>query len=190
MPKPDRQYCTAKSKSTGARCKHYAIPGGTVCRNHGGKAAQVVQAAKRRLLAAEAGEQLARLGIIVETTPVEALEAMLWEAAGNVCVLRTMVADLDQDNLYGEMYHDNAQLTGEAKPHVLVVLYNQERDRLAKLAEACAKLGLDERRIRLAESQVAKIVAAAMDAMKDIALSAEQTSRFKQAYATRLRSAS
>ena len=41
--------CTAKSKSSGARCKKEAIAGGTVCRNHGGAAPQVRNAAIQRL---------------------------------------------------------------------------------------------------------------------------------------------
>ena len=187
MPAPDRVRCTAKSKQSGQQCKKLAIPGGTVCRTHGGKAGQVQRAAQRRLQAAEAVEELARLGVSIETTPIEALEAMLYEAAGNVAILRSMVADLDQGQLYGELWHDNGQATGEAKPHVLVVLYNQERDRLAKLAEACAKLGLDERRVRVAEAQVQRFLDAVTGAVADVGLSAEQQSRFKQALAGRLR---
>ncbi len=41
--------CTATSKSTGAQCKKEAIAGGTVCRNHGGAAPQVRNAAAKRL---------------------------------------------------------------------------------------------------------------------------------------------
>ena len=44
-----RQFCRAKSKGAGRQCKHLAIPGGTVCRFHGGKAPQVMRAAQRRL---------------------------------------------------------------------------------------------------------------------------------------------
>lgn len=46
---PSRQ-CTAKAKGTGNRCGKYAIPGGTVCKNHGGAASQVKNKAKLRLL--------------------------------------------------------------------------------------------------------------------------------------------
>jgi len=42
--------CTAKSKSTGWRCKAQAISGATVCRVHGGSAPQVRAAARMRLL--------------------------------------------------------------------------------------------------------------------------------------------
>lgn len=43
--------CTARSKSTGAQCRQPAIPGGTVCRFHGGAAPQVQQKARERLAA-------------------------------------------------------------------------------------------------------------------------------------------
>jgi hypothetical protein len=43
--------CRARSKQTGNPCKQPAIPGGTVCRYHGGSAPQVQQKALERLLA-------------------------------------------------------------------------------------------------------------------------------------------
>jgi hypothetical protein len=45
-----RPRCTAKSKQTGNRCGRTAIPGGTVCRYHGGKAPQVAEKAMERLM--------------------------------------------------------------------------------------------------------------------------------------------
>ena len=53
MPNPDPMAgkCTAKSKTSGKRCAQPAIPGGRVCRYHGGAAPQVKQAAMARLLA-------------------------------------------------------------------------------------------------------------------------------------------
>lgn len=44
---PDR--CRARSKSTGAQCSKPPIPGGTVCRYHGGAAPQVRERALERL---------------------------------------------------------------------------------------------------------------------------------------------
>ena len=46
-----RSQCTAKSKTSGKRCAQTAIPGGTVCRYHGGAAPQVQRAAKERIAA-------------------------------------------------------------------------------------------------------------------------------------------
>lgn len=41
--------CTATASSTGERCKQPAIPGGNVCRFHGGRAPQVEEKANERL---------------------------------------------------------------------------------------------------------------------------------------------
>ena len=51
-PRKDGARCTAKSKSTGDRCKNPPIPGGRVCRVHGGAAPQVKAAAATRVLEA------------------------------------------------------------------------------------------------------------------------------------------
>ena|SRR5215467_14418188 len=42
--------CHAQAHQTGVQCKKLAIPGGTVCRYHGGAAPQVREAAARYLL--------------------------------------------------------------------------------------------------------------------------------------------
>jgi hypothetical protein len=47
-PKPAPK-CTAKSKTSGKRCAQPAIPGGAVCRFHGGGAPQVQRKAAERL---------------------------------------------------------------------------------------------------------------------------------------------
>ncbi len=44
-----RPKCTATSRQTGARCGAWPIPGGTVCKWHGGAAPQVQKAARDRL---------------------------------------------------------------------------------------------------------------------------------------------
>ena len=49
MTAPDPLRCSAHSKQTGAPCKQPPIPGGTVCRYHGGAAPQVKQKAQERL---------------------------------------------------------------------------------------------------------------------------------------------
>jgi len=48
-PMADADRCTATASSTGERCKQPAIPGGNVCRFHGGSAEQVQKKAQERL---------------------------------------------------------------------------------------------------------------------------------------------
>lgn len=45
----DARQCTAKSKQSGERCKRRPIPGGSVCKIHGGWVPQVKMAAAERL---------------------------------------------------------------------------------------------------------------------------------------------
>jgi hypothetical protein len=47
--KPTNPRCSAHSKQTGKQCGRTAIPGGTVCRYHGGLAPQVQRKAAERL---------------------------------------------------------------------------------------------------------------------------------------------
>ncbi len=58
-----KHHRTVRSKQTGRRCRQPAIPGGNVCRYHGGAAPQVQQAARLRLAALvdPAIDQLAKL---------------------------------------------------------------------------------------------------------------------------------
>lgn len=184
-----QRQCVANAKSTGERCTRYAMTGGTVCPQHGGKAPQVRASARRRRETEEANRALARLGQPVETAPLEALELLLWEANGNVAVLRILVAGLPAeagaDGIYARTYHQTGEPTGEAKPHVLVVMYNEERDRLAKLAAECVKLGIDERRVRLVESQARNVFDSIAKAM--VAIPAEHREVFRVALAAELR---
>lgn len=69
--------CTATSKAKGTRCGRTAIPGGTVCRYHGGAAPQVrLKAAER--LAAYQDKAIDRLFTLAEQTdfPSTALGAV------------------------------------------------------------------------------------------------------------------
>lgn len=173
-PKEPRK-CRATSKSTGKQCRRNALDGAVVCDLHGGKAPQVKAAAERRLQAEEARRACDRLGVAVEVDPGEALMQELWETAGNVAFYRELVQQLPthpeadeyvapegdgdghwergESGVYGRTYHVSGIPTGEAKPNVLVVLYNEERKHLAAVATAALKAGVEERRVQMAEQQ-------------------------------------
>ena len=71
MPRrKDGVSCTAKAKSTGATCGNPPIPGGKVCRIHGGLAPQVQAAAGRAILEALVGPALTALRDIVRDLTV------------------------------------------------------------------------------------------------------------------------
>lgn len=141
---------------------------------------------------AEAATDLARLGVSIATTSADALEAMLAEAAGNVVMYRSLVAGLGlrADGLDG----GGAGIAGrlkidslEARPHVFVVMYDAERDRLARIAKDCAALGLDERRVKVAEVEIERLFSAVSRSFD--ALPAEHREAFRQRLAIELRGA-
>lgn len=129
--------------------------------------------------------ELDRLGIPVEVDPSEAMLAMVHEAAGNVAFLRMRVQQLEQGGrLTGESDDEDllAALAnigeGQAKPvkslrgtiagrvdpknlkaerHVLVAMYDDERERLVRWSKACRDAGVEEHRVALAEKQGAML---------------------------------
>lgn len=154
--------CTARNRH-GGPCGRYAITGGTVCPSHGGNAPQVRARAAHRLEQRAAEAAVVTLGLPRDITPTEALlEEVRW-TAGHVEWLRARVAELEQDDLsWGttkvKTGGDDAGTTQEAKPSVWYELYARERDRLVKVCEATIRAGVEERRVRLAESQGALVV--------------------------------
>lgn len=170
--------CKAK-KRDGTHCKAWAMKGSTVCRVHGGRAPQVKAAAKRRLALGELENERLRLGVPVKVGNAEALVEMVWEAAGNVAFYRGLVQQLRTGEALVKGYDDEDILEAmanigvgkpvpsrkgqiadrvdpsnwRAEPHVLVRMYNEERDRLVKYAKLCRDAGIEEHRIALAESQ-------------------------------------
>ncbi len=165
--------CGAKTRA-GGTCRNVAgyktgHPGTGRCAFHAGATPTHERAATTQV----ARRECARLGIPVEIDPGEALLGELWETAGNVAFYRQLVQQLpthpepneyvqDEENgdghwqrgkpgVYGSTYHVSGIPTGEAKPHVLVQLYDNERKHLADVAGAALRAGVEDRRWRIAE---------------------------------------
>lgn len=189
--------CSAQSVRSKQPCRRYAIRGGTVCYTHGGRAPQVKAAAKARLARQEAQTIVEHLGVRVETTPEEALLGQVWEAAGNVELLRRMVQDLTPAvgmSVFGEdgqVIHKIAGPTGskqkqnEAAPHVLVVMYNEERDRLVRYAKVCADAGVSQQLISLMERHAEQVVTAVETSLEELGV--EVTEETRRVLGTHLR---
>lgn len=147
-------------------------PGIGRCKLHGGSTPNHQRAAQLELARRECN----RLGVPIEVDPGEALMQELWETAGNVAFYRSLVAELPihpeddtyvppqsddatgywdrgEPGIYGRTYHVSGIPTGEAKPHILLDLYNQERKHFADVAAAALRAGIERRRIELAEQQ-------------------------------------
>ena len=189
--------CKAVSSRTGKPCRNDAIRGGAVCGMHGGKAPQVRAAANRRLERERIEAMAARLGVPIEVDPAAKLLELIWESAGNVEFYRSLAQRLstpgepelgdELGRLYAPMVHQTGTLTGESRAHVVVDLYDAERDRLARLVQEALKLRLDERRVQMAESEGRELMRAVADAIAAAQLTPEQAERFRRELATRLR---
>lgn len=143
----DDKRCTAKAKGSGERCKLPAIPGLPTCRRHG-SATKVGLAKSERYLAVERIRE--HLGVPLEVDPHEAILSAVHEAAGNVAYLRPLMTDKT---------NTTALMDVQGKPHTNPVLafYNDERDRLARFAKMAIDAGIDERRVRIAESHAGRL---------------------------------
>lgn len=149
--------CTATSKASGQRCRRSAVLDGTVCPMHGGKAPQVRGAIERRRQERAAVLAVESFGLPVIVDPHTALLEELHRTAGAVAWLGAVVADLDREAVvWGQTRskvggEDHGQ-TFEARPNAWVSLWQVERKHLVDVSRECIKAGIEERRVRLAES--------------------------------------
>ena len=198
---PSYVFCSARSKRTGQPCRNPPITGSTVCRMHGGSTRQVKAAAGRRVAKAaalEVAEAIRRtLGGSLEISPLDLLIGQVREAAANVEVYRMAI-----EGLGVEVARDGAVAIPEqviefekggthvpARVHILVDLYNQERDRAVKYAKLCLDAGVEERLVRVAEQDAQRFGRAFAGALDDVAslLSDETRGALRAALGARLR---
>lgn len=144
---PHAPACTAK----GDTCQNPAVAGSTVCRSHGGSAPQVRKAARRRLAVAEADKALRELEYEPVADPVAELADIAGQAKALMAWAGARVADL------GNLLRSEGEIE---QLRAEVGVYERAMDRTAKLVEACARLGLEERRVQLEEDQADLAVAA------------------------------
>lgn len=149
----DGRRCAATSKRTGSRCKRSPVVGGTVCTIHGGAAPQVKAAAERRH-AAQALEADARAVLAFEA--VEPIADPVLELAELAAEVRATVRALGQrvNALQDPRY---VSPLGTEQTRAELTLLGQYQDRLARMLTTLGQLGLDERRVRLTEAQVAGV---------------------------------
>jgi hypothetical protein len=177
------------------------------CKLHFGNTAQD----KRKAEVEVARRECEMLGIPVEVDPGEALIRELWEAKGNVAFYRHLVQQLPthpvaakriekiggpedgeieyepaMPGVYAPTFHVSGRATGEAKPHILVQLYNDERKHLAAVAAAALRAGVEERRLRMAEEDAGQIFAAQVKALVTMGMG-DRLEEFRLAFVDALR---
>lgn len=174
----------AGHRRDGAPCGNSPINGARVCRKHGGGAPQVKEAAAHRMKLAKAAEEMRTLGAQRDVMPTDALlEEVRW-TAGHVAWLREKVQQLEdeQDLVWGRVRevdkgsgkNPGTDVTEAASTSIWYELYRTERAHLVAVCSAALRAGVEERRVRLAESQgdlVAEVIRRILD---DLDLSTDQ----------------
>lgn len=163
--------CTGRNRQ-GQQCARWAIPGGTVCKLHGGGAPQVRALAEVRseVLNWKLGDATVDPG----ETLLRLLSQSRWRAERYAARLAEIVEEHGlEEALVGESWvmSDNGTLqkVGEYVKG-LATLEAQERDRCARFATQAIAAGLAERTVRLAERQTEIAEKALLAALEDLGL--------------------
>jgi hypothetical protein len=151
--------------------------GARVCPMHGGMAKQVRAAAARRVQRQRAQAAISRLvGEPVTVEPINALLGVVYEAAGNVELMRQLVRGLSLTAGPGlvDVVDDSAESPddaewerhtelrdgiampdhlGDLRVHPFFTMYNDALERLARVSREAIKAGLEERQVQLSEQQ-------------------------------------
>lgn len=175
-----RLICGAKNKKS-EPCGLGPVPGATRCGRHGGKAPQVQKKAAERLAEEKAKNIMTNavrtLGLPIDVDPGKALLDEIHHTAGHVAWLRDKVQELEPEQLvWGKEKHEDGVgpqgivdvTTEKAGPSVWYELYMKERDHLAKVSALALRAGIEERKVKLAESQgalVADVIRRILDAL-------------------------
>ena len=163
-----------------------------MCVAHGGRAPQVRKAAAKRVAIEQARREVARLGLSTDADPLDALLEQVREAHSNVAMYRLAIESLGMhvgDGGVAVATRVPGVARSPALPHVLVAMYDQERERLVRFAKICVDAGVEDRIVRVVEGQAEmawQAVAAGLDALN---LSAGDREVFGRAFATALQGA-
>ena len=173
---PDHERCvnTGVKTSPDGRCRQNRQPGGTQCVFHGN--APHIQSAAQRRHAEEAAKsramkRLEREGYPVISGPeavIEILEERLSVQVAMSRALDDIVRRLvDMEELRYE-HRSGEQLRGE------VAAWMQLNQQVTKLGSDYLRIGLDERKVRIAEAQAAILIGVIDAVLKRLELTSEQ----------------
>lgn len=162
--------CGAKTRA-GTMCRQPAGFGTShlgfgLCKYHfGGTPAAAVNAVKQQI-----SSQMAQLGEPIDIDPHTALLQEVKRTAGHVEWLGQKVRALGDNELIE---------TGPAGkvPQIWIRWYQDERDRLARVAAMAVKAGVQERHVKVAEEQGRMLAVAIRLILQGLGLTAEQERR-------------
>jgi len=178
--------CGAKAKSTGQHCMRPVANGNLRCRHHGGATKQAKAGASRRKGEAIAAKAMETYGLPVEVSPVDGLLQEVCRTAGHIAWLEQRIRALDESEIaWGRTEQvekaatefPGIDTTSSAVPHALLKLYREERGHFVNACKTAIAAGIDERRVRLAESQGQLMVDVIRGILGDMNLSVDQQAR-------------
>lgn len=174
--------CGAR-KRNGEKCRAFAgqgtdHPGVGRCRFHLGNAPSHKKHAAKLAAQEIAAEYVAQFGEAHEVEPAEALLGVLHLSAGHLNWIRTELANLrDKDSLQGQ---------------ALMRLWDEERDRIARISKMALDVGVAAKQVELAEKYGEALAALLQAVFYDpmLALTAEQRATLPDLLRTHLMTAS
>lgn len=125
-------------------------------------------------------------GLPREIDPADALLEEVYRTAGHVAWLEHQVRALSPEELVWGVSEEaekkatefeGTDTTRKATPNVWVVLYREERKHLVDVCATAIKVGIEERRVRLAESQGALIAGVIRAVLEDPELGLDRHQR-------------
>ncbi|MFB4306936.1 hypothetical protein [Actinomadura sp. GTD37] len=163
---------------------------------HAGQSAELSMHRGRAALAA------ATYGVPIEVDPGQALLEEVHRTAGHVAWLASVVAELDRDEVVwgvaeevdrpavygrdGDQIGGGLEVKRKATPNAWVLLYQQERQHLARVAKAAIDAGVSERVVQVYEQIAGSYVQVLEQVLDDLQLTAEQRARVPQVVQGRL----
>lgn len=149
--------CSATSKGTGQQCQHNAIPGGTVCRVHGGASKVITKATMKKIAQLSLQAQQAKYELSRKTDIVEATQDSMDVSAGildrALMALSVAIANGDVE----EMDRCEARVMNAVKLH-------------SAISKAAADIGIEQRKVAVQEGTLITMLRAFQATFDDPAL--------------------
>lgn len=159
-----------KARDTGFRCRRWVEPGAKMCHTHGGNVAKTKRKALDRRNEYQARAQLLKQakerGIDRIEDAVEELEILASEAKAFKDICRDRLEAIGENWRYD--HRAGEQLRAE------VALYERAIDRCNKILTDYVRLGIAEKRVKIAEAQAMILVGVIQNILGRLDLSREQ----------------
>jgi hypothetical protein len=151
-----------------------AHPGDGRCKLHGGSTATHKVASQ----VAQAERAVVTFGLPREIDPRDALLEEVYRSAGAVDWLSKQVQALTSESVvWGKAEETADDVKYKAAVNVWVLLHQQERAHLVRVAKEAINAGIEERRVRLAEQQGSLLAGVIKAILGDLNLTPEQQGR-------------